>query len=82
MMRSRINSVEAGSYVFQPTEYDNDGNLLCSLYRCRNNGRDCMLKGIYDFNEEKFTIIHIKDGWLSRSHKIILDYFLKEYDWL
>ena len=83
MTKSKSNSVKVGKYTFQPTGYDEDNNLYCSLYRLNSHGKQiCKLTGIYKFDEEVFEINYIEEGWLlTGKHKKLLDFMLNEYDW-
>lgn len=81
-MLSKTNSVKSGKYIFQPTKYDEDGNLYCVLYRLNSHHkRVCKVTGIYNFDKEKFELIFIDNNWLTKSHKKILEFLLNEYDW-
>ena len=83
MTKSKSNSVKVGKYTFQPTRYDADNNLYCSLYRLNSHEKKiCKLTGIYKFDEDVFEIIYIEEGWLlTNKHKKLLDFMLNEYDW-
>lgn len=76
-MKSATNSVKCGPYVFQPTKYDDNGDLYCMIVK-RNK---CKLTGLYHFDTNKFEIIWTSEGFMNHSHKKMLDFFLKEYDW-
>lgn len=85
MTKSKSNSVKVGKYTFQPTRYDADNNLYCSLYYRLNSHekRICKLIGIYKFDEDVFEIIYIEEGWLlTNKHKKLLDFILNKYDWI
>ncbi len=83
MMKSATNSVRRGKYIFQPTKYDDNGNIYCSLYRLdSNNKRVCKVTGFYDLNNEKFELIYIAEGWMNHNHKRILNFLLSQYDWV
>jgi hypothetical protein len=86
MTKSQTNSVKSGPYYFQPTKYDKDGNLYCMIFKRHTykkfNNDKCKLTGLYHFDTGKFEIIYVVPGWLNHNHKKILDFFLKEYDWL
>ena len=77
MMKSATNSVKCGPYVFQPTKYDDNGDLYCMIVK-RNK---CKLTGLYHFDTNEFEIIWTSEGFINHSHKKMLDFFLKEYDW-
>lgn len=87
--KSKTNSVRRGPYVFQPTKYDKQGNLYCKLSNRHEyfdgkkyiNDR-CKLTGLYHFDTGKFEIIWMSEDFLNHRHKKLLNYFLKEYDWL
>lgn len=85
MMKSSTNSVKCGPYVFQPTKYDDNGDLYCMIvkrhtYKKFVNDR-CKLTGLYHFDTNEFEIIWTSEGFMNHSHKKMLDFFLKEYDW-
>lgn len=82
MIKSKTNSVKVGKYRFQPTKYDKDNNLYCAIYRDGAHGEKCKLTLLYKFKEETYDIIWVEDGWLNHNHKKLLDFFLKEYDWV
>ena len=82
MTKSKSNSVKVGKYTFQPTRYDTDNNLYCSLYRLNSHEKSvCKLTGIYKFDEDVFEIIYIEEGWMTNNHKKLLEFLLNEYDW-
>lgn len=83
MTKSKINSVKSGKYTFKPTKYDENGNLYCALYRRLNSHHKqvCLLVGIYKFDEEKFEIISVAEGWMNNRHEKLLNFFLNEFDW-
>ena len=89
-MKSQTNSVTRSKYVFQPIRYDDNDNLICKLVRrskCKVKNKivnrdKCKLTGIYDFNKGEFIIKWTAEGFLTKSHKRLLDYFLREYDWI
>lgn len=76
-MKSATNSVKCGPYVFQPTKYNDNGDLYCIIVK-RNK---CKLTGLYHFDTNEFEIIWTSEGFMNHSHKKMLDFFLKEYDW-
>ena len=86
-MLSATNSVRRGPYIFQPTKYDKNGNLYCTLIKQHTynkfvNNR-CKLTGLYNFNTETFEIIFCSPGFLDKNnHKKLLNWFLKQYDWI
>lgn len=83
MLRSKTNSVSLGAYRFQPTKYDEDGNLYCALYRNGAHGEKCKVTILYKFNEETYDIIWADQDWISLSkNKKLLKFFLKQYDWV
>lgn len=85
-MLSKTNSIKIGPYIFQPTKYDKNNNLYCKIvkrHEYKNFVRDtCKLTGIYNFDEEKFTIIFCSKDFLNHKHSKLLNMFLKEYDWI
>ena len=88
-MRSETNSVSHSKYVFQPKRYDENDNIICVLSKrtkYKNNGKYLhrdkhKLTGVYKFDENKFVITWVADGFYNASHKKLLNYFLKEYEW-
>lgn len=82
MTKSKTNSVRSGKYRFQPTKYDENDNLYCAVYRNGAHGEKCKLTLLYKFEEETYEIIWVEEGWLNSKHKKLLEFFLKEYDWL
>ena len=78
MLKSKTNSIKYNGYKFQPTKYDKDGNLCCELKK--NN--KIKLIGIYNFEKEKFEIIWVENDWLTHKHKKLLNFLLKEYNWI
>jgi len=83
MIRSKTNSIRSGKYIFQPTKFDKEDNLCCSLYRINAHKKKvCKLTGTYFFNEDRFKINWKEDNWiLNRKHKDLINFFLNEYDW-
>ena len=90
-MLSKTNSISCGPYVFQPTKYDNNGDLYCMIVK-RHTYTDkrtkhtfvndkCKLTGLYKFDENKFEIIYTTPEFMNRGHKKLLNWFLKQYDW-
>lgn len=82
MTKSKTNSVKAGKYRFQPIKYDKDNNLYCVIYRNGAHGEKCKLTLLYKFEEETYEIIWVEEGWFNHNHKKLLNFFLKEYDWI
>ena len=86
MTKSKTNSVKVGPYYFQPTKYDNDGNLYCMIFKRHTYKKfkndKCKLTGLYHFDTGEFEIIYTTPDWLNHNHKKMLDFFLKEYDWI
>lgn len=76
--KSKTNSVKSGSYKFQPTKYDKDGNLYCKVEK----NHKVKLTGIYNFENENFEIIWVQNNWLTNKHKKLLNFLLKGYDWV
>ena len=83
MTKSKINSVKVGKYIFQPTKYDDNGNIYCTLFRtrCNNKFKTCKVTGLYNFVKEKFELIFVSEGWMTNNHKKLLKFMLNEYDW-
>ena len=81
MTKSKSNSVKVGKYTFQPTKYDENGNLYCALYRKGCHEPKCKVTGLYNFDTEKFELIYVAEGWMNHNHKKLLNYMLNEYDW-
>ena len=86
MTKSKTNSVKVGPYYFQPTKYDKNGNLYCMIFKRHTYKRfkndKCKLTGLYNFDTQKFEIIYTAPDWLNHNHKKMLEFFLKEYDWI
>ena len=86
MTKSKTNSVKVGPYYFQPTKYDNDGNLYCMIFKRHTYKKfkndKCKLTGLYHFDTGEFEIIYTTPDWLNSNHKKMLEFFLKEYDWI
>lgn len=86
MTKSATNSVKCGPYIFQPTKYDQNDNLLCKIvkrHQYKKHIRDvCKLTGVYNFNNNTFNIIWVSKGFLNHKHNKMLNFFLKEYDWV
>ena len=80
-MLSKSNSFALGKYIFQPTKYDENGNLYWTLYRQGCHKSTCKVIGIYKFNEEKSELIYVAEGWMNYNHKKLLKFILKQYDW-
>ncbi len=85
-MLSKTNSVSCGPYLFQPTRYDENGDLFCKLVKIERYKRHvhetCKLTGLYHFDTNEFEIIYAYKDFLNSKHKKMLNNFLKEYDWL
>jgi hypothetical protein len=85
MTKSKTNSVKVGPYYFQPTKYDDNGDLYCKIVKRRTYKQfvkdKCKLTGIYHFDTGEFEIIYTTPDWFNHNHKKMLDFFLKEYDW-
>ena len=77
-MLSKTNSIHRGPYIFKPTKYDKDDNLYCMIVK--NN--KCKLTGLYNFETKKFEIIYEVPGFMNHNHKKMLNWFLKQYDWI
>lgn len=85
-MLSKTNSISCGPYIFQPTKYDKDGNLYCMIvkrhtYKKFTNDK-CKLTGLYNFDTGEFKIIYEAPGFMNRDHNKMLNWFLKQYDWI
>ena len=84
-MLSATNSIKCGPYIFQPTNYDDNGNLYCMIvtrhtYKKVVNDK-CKLAGLYNFDTDSFKVIYSSPYFLNRNHKKMLSWFLKQYDW-
>ena len=80
--KSKTNSVRLGVFVFQPLEYDSNGDLHCVLYKIVNCQRVVILKGVYSFDNDEFCVTFVLDEWLSkRKNKRTLKKLLNGYDW-
>lgn len=80
--KSKTNSIKLGVYIFQPLEYDSNGNLECVLYRIVNCQRVIVLRGIYSFDDDEFLVTFVLDEWLARrKHRRTLKTLLNGYDW-
>ena len=82
MMKSKTNSVKVGKYRFLHTKYDNDGNLYWTIYEYTEQEKKRKLTLLYKFAEETYEIICVEDNWLNNKHKKLLEFFLKEYEWI
>jgi len=80
-MLSNTNSLSIGKYTFQPTKYDEHGNLFWGLYRKGCHKPKCKVTGIYKFEEEVTELIYVAENWMNNKHNKLLKYFLKQYDW-
>lgn len=80
-MLSKTNSFTRGKYTFQPTKYDENGNLYWALYRKGCHKPKCKVTGIYKFGEDKVELIYVAENWMNHKHRKLLDYMLNEYDW-
>lgn len=78
MFRSKSNSVKLVKYKFQPTRFNENNELFCSLTR---NGK-CKLTGKYNFEFKTFEILYTYPNWFNAKHQRLLKKFLREYDWL
>lgn len=82
--KSKTNSVRIGKYKFQPTKYDESGNLYCKIIKVHKykqfTNKKCKLTLLYNF-EGSYKII-FNNGWLTPKHQKLLIYFLKQYDWI
>ena len=84
-MLSKTNSVKCGPYVFQPTKYDENGDLYCMIvkrhtYKKFVNNK-CKLTGLYHFDTDKFDVIYTTPDFLNHDHTKMLRWFLKQYEW-
>ena len=80
--KSKTNSIKLGVYIFQPLEYDSDGNLECVLYRIVNCQRVIVLRGIYSFDDDEFLVTFVLNEWLTRKkNRRTLKKLLNGYDW-
>jgi hypothetical protein len=84
-MLSATNSIKCGTYVFQPTKYDQNDNLLCKIvkrYQYKKHIKDiCKLTGVYNFDTDSFNVIYTTPDFLNHDHIKMLRWFLKQYDW-
>lgn len=82
MNKSKTNSIKLGGYIFQPLEYDSNGDLCCVLYKIVNSQRVVVLKGVYCFDDDEFLVTFVLGEWLSRrNNKRTLKKLLNGYDW-
>ena len=80
--KSKTNSVRLGVFVFQPLEYDTNGNLQCVLYKIVNCQRIVILRGVYSFDDDEFLVTFVYDEWLTkRKNRRTLKKLLNGYDW-
>lgn len=80
--KSKTNSVRIGKYKFQPTKYDESGNLYCKLVKL-SRVEKCKLTLLYKFDTGTYDLIFVSKDWMiKRNHKKLLELFLKEYDWI
>ncbi len=81
-MFTKTNGLHRDNYLFQPTKYDKNNNLYCSLYRNGSHGQKCKLTMLYKFEEGTYDIIWVEHNWLNRNHRKLLQWFLEQYDWI
>ena len=82
LKKSKTNSVRLGVFVFQPLEYDTNGNLQCVLYKIVNCQRIVILRGVYSFDDDEFLVTFVYDEWLTkRKNRRTLKKLLNGYDW-
>lgn len=80
--RSKTNSIKLGVFVFQPLEYDSNGDLQCALYKIVNCQRVIILRGVYSFDNDEFLVTFVFDEWLTkRKNRRTLKKLLNGYDW-
>lgn len=80
--RSKTNSIKLGVFVFQPLEYDSNGDLQCVLYKIVNCQRVIILRGVYSFDDDEFLVTFVFDEWLTkRKNRRTLKKLLNGYDW-
>ena len=80
--KSKTNSVRLGVFVFQPLEYDTNGDLQCVLYKIVNCQRIVILRGVYSFDDDEFLVTFVFDEWLTkRKNRRTLKKLLNGYDW-
>lgn len=80
--KSKTNSIKLGGYVFQPLEYDSNGNLECVLYRIVNSQRVIVLRGAYSFDDDEFLVTFVLNEWITRKkNRRTLKKLLNGYDW-
>ena len=82
MNKSKTNSIKLGGHIFQPLEYDTNGNLQCVLYKIVNCQRVVILRGVYSFDDDEFLVTFVLNEWLSRKkNRRTLKKLLNGYDW-
>lgn len=80
--KSKTNSIKLGGYVFQPLEYDYNGDLECVLYRIVNCQRVIILRGAYSFDDDEFLVTFVLNEWIMRKkNRRTLKKLLNGYDW-
>ena len=80
--KSKTNSIKLGVYIFQPLEYDRNGDLQCVLYKIVNCQRVEVLRGVYSFDDDEFLVTFVLDEWLARrKNRRTLKKLLNGYDW-
>lgn len=80
--KTKTNGIHRNKYLFQPTKYDENDNLYCSIYRNGTNGPKCKMTILYKFKEGTYDTIWVEEGWLNHNHQKLLNWFLEKYDWL
>ena len=80
--KSKTNSIKLGGYVFQPLEYDYNGDLHCLLYKIVKGQRVDVLSGVYSFDDDEFLVTFVLNEWITRKkNRRTLKKLLNGYDW-
>lgn len=81
------NNVIIGKYIFNPKRFNQEGHLICALYRRKGafyKGRckkKCKLTGVYNFEKKEFIVTYLYENWLTKKHCKLLNFIFKKYDW-
>lgn len=80
--KSKTNSIKLWGYVFQPLEYDRNGDLQCVLYKIVKGQRVEVLSGVYSFDDDEFLVTFVLNEWITRrKNRRTLKKLLNGYDW-
>ena len=80
--KSKTNSIKLGVYIFQPLEYDRNGDLQCVLYKIVKGQRVEVLSGVYSFDDDEFLVTFVLNEWITRKkNRRTLKKLLNGYDW-